>query len=186
MSSVAEVEYREIPDHPRYVAGSDGTVWSDWKKQRTQIKFRFDKDGYAMAGLWINGKQRTRRRARLVLMAFSGPCPDGMEAAHNDGNPANDLPSNLEWKTHIANSCDRYRHGTIPRGISSGRAKLTEDDVRGIFDMATNGHKNNDIAKKYGVSAATVWSIKFGRIWSHVTKIEGFQRRSLVSLSAEN
>lgn len=49
----------------------------------------------------------------LVLEAFVGPRPDGMEACHRDGNPLNNRASNLRWDTHRANVWDAIRHGTM-------------------------------------------------------------------------
>lgn len=49
---------------------------------------------------------------RLVLETFVGPCPEGMEACHNNGNPADNRVENLRWDTHIANMADQRVHGT--------------------------------------------------------------------------
>ena len=48
---------------------------------------------------------------RLILGAFVGPCPDGMEACHWDDDPANNLLSNLRWDTRSANRLDMVRNG---------------------------------------------------------------------------
>lgn len=47
----------------------------------------------------------------LVLEAFVGPRPDGMEGCHNDGDPANNHLANLRWDTRAANNQDTLRHG---------------------------------------------------------------------------
>lgn len=51
---------------------------------------------------------------RLVLMAFVGPCPPGMEGCHNNGNPIDNRLENLRWDTRSANTLDKVRHGTHP------------------------------------------------------------------------
>lgn len=48
---------------------------------------------------------------RLVLEAFVGPCPDGFDGCHNDGNPANNRVENLRWDSRRENAKDRVRHG---------------------------------------------------------------------------
>lgn len=48
----------------------------------------------------------------LVLTAFVGPRPAGLEACHNDGDPSNNMLSNLRWDTRISNMLDQVRHGT--------------------------------------------------------------------------
>jgi hypothetical protein len=50
--------------------------------------------------------------ARLVLEAFVGPAPDGMECCHNDGDSQNNQLTNLRWDTKSANAQDVLRHGT--------------------------------------------------------------------------
>lgn len=52
----------------------------------------------------------------LVLSAFVGACPDGLECCHNDGNPANNHVNNLRWDTRKSNVHDMIRHGTMKFG----------------------------------------------------------------------
>lgn len=65
--------------------------------------------------LWvILNKDRHKRRGwvhRLVLEAFVGPHPKGMEGCHRDGDPANNHVDNLRWDTRSKNAFDRVKHG---------------------------------------------------------------------------
>lgn len=47
---------------------------------------------------------------RMVLAAFKGPCPEGQEARHINGDRADNRPENLEWGTHVENHWDKRRH----------------------------------------------------------------------------
>ena len=49
---------------------------------------------------------------RLVLEAFVSPCPEGQEACHNNGDPADNRVDNLRWDTHAENMKDINRHGS--------------------------------------------------------------------------
>ena len=49
---------------------------------------------------------------RLLMEAFTGPCPEGEETRHLDGNRANCVLSNLAYGTHDENMQDMIRHGT--------------------------------------------------------------------------
>lgn len=52
---------------------------------------------------------------RLVLEAFVGPCPDGLEGCHWDDDPSNNNLSNLRWDTHQENMNDKARNWTVCR-----------------------------------------------------------------------
>jgi len=68
--------------------------------------------GYGTVRLCGYGKRTTQYIHVLVLTAFRGPCPDGMECCHNDGDPVNNRLDNLRWDTHGENMLDKVRHGT--------------------------------------------------------------------------
>ncbi len=122
------VEYREIPGWPGYRVGNDGSVWTCWSKgprprltdRWTQMKASVQKrrsPGRAYHYLNLRrpeGKRyRTFRVHRLILEAFVGPCPDGMESRHLDLDPSNNRLGNLAWDTPEQNrddnrEADRY------------------------------------------------------------------------------
>jgi hypothetical protein len=119
--------------------------------------------GYLLVSLCREGKPKSFRLHILVLLAFRGPCPAGMEARHLDGDPGNPLLSNLAWGTPIENAADRKAHGTHCQGESHGRAKLTSEAVRRI---RRDARSHRVIAQEMGVAQTTVSNIKGGRSWS--------------------
>ena len=70
--------------------------------------------GYQVVTLWRDGKQKTALVHRLVLFAFVGPEPEGMEGLHKNGNPYDNSLGNLAWGTHSENQLDQVMHGTHP------------------------------------------------------------------------
>ena len=50
---------------------------------------------------------------QLAARAFLGPCPDGQEVRHLDGNPANNTVGNLTYGTRKENLADARSHGTL-------------------------------------------------------------------------
>lgn len=72
-------------------------------------------DRYATVNLKYDAKQHLTYVHRLVAAAFIGPCPDGMEVCHNDGDRLNARVENLRYDTHSANMLDRREHGTAFR-----------------------------------------------------------------------
>jgi hypothetical protein len=72
------------------------------------------KTGYCCIGLKKLGMSYSFLVHRLVLMAFSGPCPEGMQAAHQNGVRSDNRLANLKWKTPRENNVDdKKRHGTF-------------------------------------------------------------------------
>lgn len=57
---------------------------------------------------------KSRLIAPVILEAFVGPRPEGMECCHSDGDRTNDRLSNLRWDTPLANVQDRVAHGAYP------------------------------------------------------------------------
>ncbi len=84
------------------------------------------------------GHADLRRVHHLVLEAFVGHRPHGLEGCHNNGDPADNSALNLRWDTHASNMEDSVKHGTKiapPIGWrgSNRRTWLSEDDVRCIW-----------------------------------------------------
>jgi hypothetical protein len=172
------VEYREIPGFPGYRVGSDGSVWSrqgrgkrhgtlegTWRRLRERIK---DGGYHYVVPCCSSQSTRPHNVARLVLLAFVGPCPDGMECCHNDGNPHNNSFENLRWDTRSANAADRNRHGRGWAGEGHPKAKLDADAVRQIRAEHARGESCPSIAARRKLDRGTVWMIVTRRTWKHV------------------
>jgi len=68
--------------------------------------------GYPTVNLSVDGHRKVHLVHRLVAAAFLGPCPEGMEVRHLDGNRGRCELSNLAYGTHSENELDKLRHGT--------------------------------------------------------------------------
>lgn len=68
--------------------------------------------GRPVATFRINGKRKTRFIHTLVAEAFIGPRPIDLMVCHNDGDPTNNVPSNLRYDTSVGNAQDAIRHKT--------------------------------------------------------------------------
>lgn len=64
--------------------------------------------------VWLsrNGDSYGRLIHRLVLEAFVGPCPPGMEGCHRNDTATDNSLTNLRWDTRSANQIDSVRNGT--------------------------------------------------------------------------
>jgi hypothetical protein len=75
------------------------------------LKAGTQRSGHQIVSLWARGRGKTRAVHRLVLDAFVGPRPPGMECLHANDAAADNRLSNLSWNTRSANMYDRIRNG---------------------------------------------------------------------------
>ena len=143
-----------------YRVGNDGCVWSKMTHKSAgmgrgsiseigdkwvQLALTSRPDGRLAITLHRAGYVKTFTVHRLILLAFVGPCPEGMEACHNDGNASNNNLANLRWDTHINNEKDKVLHGTNVgsrgnnKGELQGSAKLTDENVLEIRYLFASG-----------------------------------------------
>lgn len=126
-------------------------------------------NGYPQVQLSREGKTVSRDIHRLVLEAFIGPCPAGMECCHLDGDRTNCRLENLCWGTFSKNQKDRSAHGTSNQGERNNRAKLNESQVRSIRSMFASGkYTQTRLGEIFGVTNSIVCEIVNRKIWRHI------------------
>lgn len=181
------VTYRDIPEFNGYRVGDDGSVWSIWARRANRgggTRFEMGavwnrlktslREGYPSLTLTRNtgtplGERRSCSVHQLVMLAFVGPCPDGMEVAHENGVKTDNRLSNLSYKTPAQNQQDRVRHGTDSRGEKNRNSRLTSDAVRECREECASGRRTRtEMAQKYGVSPVAVQSAVQGKTWRHI------------------
>lgn len=116
------------------------------------------------------GKPHCVRLHRMVLEAFVGPCPEGMECCHNNGNPVDNRLSNLRWDTHAANHEDMREHGTesappLHLGEKHPNSKLNFAAVREIRGTPKYRGMAAHFSRKFGISDTHVIRIWRGEGW---------------------
>ena len=79
------------------------------RRQRTLKPSRMDIRGHRGIKLRRDGVVKSRYVHQLVLEAFIGPCPDGLEACHWNDVPDDNRLENLRWATKSANRHDCVR-----------------------------------------------------------------------------
>jgi hypothetical protein len=95
-----------------YEVSSLARVWSTYRNGTMLKTHPRKKGGYGELTLMRDGVQTTHLVHWLVAAAFLGPCPDGQEVRHLDGNAGNSVVSNLAYGDHSTNIRDSVRHGT--------------------------------------------------------------------------
>lgn len=182
--AVSEIErWLPVPDWPDFDVSDWGRVRSymlrgdhGWclKQQSTGRPPRLRKPSCSRSGhlriklvRWVDGKPERRMFGvhNLVLMAFDGPCPSGMECCHDpDPDPANNRLDNIRWDTRSENMRDVVRQGRHPNAI------LDEPAVRVIWAKLVEGKETiKAIAEQFGVTRQAINGIKSRQRWTHVT-----------------
>ena len=133
------------------VTRSDG-CW-EWQAYR-------DARGYGKFGVGM-GCYLAHRLSHFIA---TGTDPGRLHVCHRCDNPPCVNPDHLFLGTARDNSHDREAkgRGNQPRGLANGRAKLSDDDVRGIRRMIRQGFTHRATADEFGVSESYVSNIISG------------------------
>ena len=90
------------------------------------------KKGRPIIRIRVGSIKKTFYVHRLVLEAFVGNCPIGMQACHFDDNKLNNKVENLRWDTWKNNVLDGLRNQTACMGEAHRSSRLTNNEVLDI------------------------------------------------------
>lgn len=170
---------------PHHRVGDDGSVWSRWKRDRYREAIApwhrlrgmdpKNHSGYARYRLRSGCGRVDVHGHTLVLLAFVGPRPEGMECCHGNGIRHDNRLENLRWDTHQGNMADRLRHGTDSRGERCGLAILSEADVRWLKGEWARRYGTmscrafcREQSPRFGVHPGTIRGMLRGLTWKHI------------------
>lgn len=128
------------------------------------------RDGYLVVNLANSGRVKQIPVHRLVLKAFALHDPVRPFCNHRDGVRSNNRIENLEWVTTRENAAHMcHVLGTIARGETSGRSKLTNAAVREMRAIYAEGIRTlKEIGDQFGVSISTVHHAVSRLTWKHL------------------
>jgi hypothetical protein len=160
--------WRPIPGFDGYEASNQGRVRSLLRKE-PKILAPDKSLPYWKFCLRRNKKSAHPFLHHLVLNAFRGPCPEGMEASHLNGDRNDNRLENLIWESRTENMRRKNGHGTMAKGESHGGAKVIATDVQKIRRRyAAGGVGVRKLAKEFGLSKSNVWYIVKKETWRHI------------------
>jgi len=159
---------KPIPSLPSYGASNTGYIFSkkrykDWRR----LKGRPDTYGRLRISVSYNGKITEKLVHRLVLEAFVGPCPNGMEGCHYNGNCVDNSVENLRWDTRSNNMYDKTRH-CKNRGVTYSNSSFTAHDIHKIRKLYQQGYRQADIARMYNRHWNTIHYIVCGHTHKYI------------------
>lgn len=161
--------YGNVRSHPtlRKVLARDGKTINYAKWPGRNLKPVLRSDGRYQVSLCGDGGIRKEALIHaLVLEAFVGPRPEGMNGLHGDGNSKNNNLSNLRWGTQKENIDDAIKHGTQVMGESHGMRKLSKNDVLEI--RAAGRRETQRLAEKFGVTRSAISRARNRYTWKSV------------------
>jgi hypothetical protein len=166
---MAEI-WKQIPGFENYYQISNlGRVRSLYfgKQKVLKIWTHTNRGSYGFVHLYGGKKPRTFAVARLVLLAFVGPKPRGLEIRHLNGAPTDERLRNLKYGTHRENEADKLKHGRRLLGEAHPNSKLTKRAVIRIRRLKGK-MSQRQIAKSFAVTVMAVNRILVGKSWTHV------------------
>lgn len=158
--------WKDIPgDFPGYQVSNMGRVRTKTRKvEHSIVKSKTvegqmltpykSSNGRYQVSLWHKGKRKPQNVHKLVMLAFVGECPQGMEIRHLNSVADDNRLCNLAYGTRSENSIDAVKLGR------HGRQKLKPTDVTLIRERICSGEDIVCIAKEYGVCTRTIRDIK--------------------------
>lgn len=156
------------PGFPDYSVSNLGRVWSYKNPSGAGVLMRGSRTsrGYCVVCLRNEHVRKHIFVHRLVLEAFIGARPKGLQSAHLDGDQLNNRIENLRWVTPKENQHHRIAHGTMQYGEDHPQARLSFDEVRAI--CALRGILSTyRVAEMFNVSQSQVSGIQTGEEWAN-------------------
>lgn len=130
-----------------------------------------DSGGYGL--FYLEGKNKKAHRVSYEL--FVGPIPKGLHILHSCDTPACVNPDHLRAGTVAENMAERDARGRRNvRGEQIGTSKLTREQV---IEIKKSCLGLNALSELYGVEAQSIWRIRTGKAWAHVTVLENVDGR---------
>lgn len=178
--------WRVVSEAPNYSVSSHGRFRRDvgpqCRTERILSTRRRDKDGYTLVR-WCTGRGKCsqRRLHCLVARAFLGPCPDGLEVDHIDGDKTNARLSNLRYVTPKMNvRAAMERRNGMWGGVLTKRKTPASTLVR-LYRLVKVGGAVETVARQLGVSSGVAWSVVagYGHKYLGLPPIRGQRARRL-------
>ena len=124
--------------------------------------------GHIMVGSRKTGRYY-RYAHRIVWESVHGPLKEGQCVLHRCDNPRCVNPDHLFVGTQADNMKDMAvkGRGGAPRGEKHLSAKLTEEQAKYVL---ASGAKSSALAKELGTTYQTIYALRTGITWKHLSR----------------
>lgn len=122
---------------------------------------------HVRVGLHRDDIEDQRPVGALVLEAFVGKCPAGLQVMTRDGDFRNVALANLRYATYSEIIQGMRDRGTLPVGEAHYTVRLCDDDVRAIRSNP-DGLSRQALASRFGICVVHVAHIIRREKWRHL------------------
>lgn len=125
--------------------------------------------GRGVMTVTIDGRPYNLKAPRIAFWDEHGrwPAPDKL-ILHSCDTPLCCNPAHLREGTQADNMRDAVERERMRKGTAHGMSKLTDDDVRAIRKLSSEGWSQEKLAARFGVSRGPIKAILGGWTWKHV------------------
>lgn len=174
-----DIIIEKLLNHQYYDVRSDGTIWTRFArtgKLHLNNKWRrcdvSNRSKYVFVSFTDldTGKRHQLAAHRIIYAKHLGKLEIDLVINHKDGNPSNNLPSNLELVTQSRNN--KHVYTDLKYAPVMGNKVLTWEIVRAIRLEHQSGSSYRVLSNKYGISKGHISSLINCKTW-----IEGKEYR---------
>lgn len=108
--------------HGLYGATTGGRILN--LRNGREVKAFEQNAGYMLLSLGVKGVRYQTTVHRLVMEAYHGKCPEGMEVHHKDSDKKNNAVWNLEYITRKGNMMEAQLSGNMLRKLTLGQRNV--------------------------------------------------------------
>jgi hypothetical protein len=156
--------------YSKIVCRLDSGCW-EWQRMTNP-------QGYGMFSVRGELRWHPMLAHRFSWQALVGPIPEGLFVCHHCDNPICVRPDHLFVGTHTDNMADMYRKGrgcigdahhtrqhpeNLHRNLNHHMTKISDDDVRLLRELHTQGVRPSVLAARFGISCPRVSDLLHGR-----------------------
>lgn len=149
-------------------------IIADGRRVRGGELAKVNVKGYHLVLLQCEGKKWMARVHHLVALSFIGNPPGEISVTewtinHKNFQKLDNNVENLEWMTAKDNHQDCVDKGRKSRGEKHYKSILTEDIVRQMRKLRSEGMKVKSIAESFGFKEHVASDVLLRRCWKHVS-----------------
>ena len=145
--------WKTIEDFPDYQVSNAGEVMSCKFEKEIILKPGMNNCGYLFVALCQNGIPKNHLVHRLVLKAFVGKCPKGLEAHHLNGIKTDNRLFNLEYVIHSENQLHAFRTGLQTPSTPNEKAVIQRSKAGQLIAVYKS---QSEASRKTGVGISSI------------------------------